>query len=277
MRTPRLMIVSTWLALSGCAFGPGGPFATVSGVIAADYAVSSDRALTDGWARLASDYQLKLTGARIGIVDVELRALSGGGGGGGGTFDPANPPPRYSNCHGGHCHRDDGALVSYEEIQAELSGGGPTVTTLVDFAVAAELDALAQEERPLECGESCELGLTTLTEVRADVNLLSFQGLVRDSRATPRLVGEVAFTLVTDAAVLRAATQIPSDRSNPPQIALHVRAEATPAHFDSVDWAPLARSADVIDFSLPANAEALVEILDTFSASGLAVDIARTE
>jgi hypothetical protein len=277
MRALPLVALSAAFALAGCAFGPGSPFATVDGVVVAEYAVSADR-VADGWAKLASDYQIQLTGARIGIVDVELRARSGGGGGGGGgTFDPANPPPGYSLCHGGHCHREDGALIPYEEIQAELAGGAPTVTTLATFRVGAELDAIAADERSLTCDGSCELGLTTITEVRSDVNLVALQGLVRDSRATPRLAGEVSFVLSAASAVLRTATEIPADRSHPPHIDLRVRAEPKPDLFDALDWAALARSGDVIDFSLAENADALDEVVDTFSASALTVDVERTE
>jgi hypothetical protein len=275
MRNVRHLLLASSLAWGGCAIGPGGPFASVDGTIASSYAVSLDRVLPDGWARLASDYQVRIDSATVGVVDAELRARAGGGGGGG-TFDPANPPPGFSLCHGGHCHRDDGALIPFEEIQADLAAGGaPTVTTLVRFPVSAQLDALLDAERTLECEGSCDLPLTTITESRAGVNLLFVQGAVRDSRASSRLVGEVPFQLSADAAVLRTSTQIPSDRSHPPHIILRIRVELRPEHFDEVDWAVLDRSAGTIELSLAANPNALDQIVDAFSASGLATDVVR--
>jgi hypothetical protein len=277
MRSFSRLLLATSLATGGCASGPGGPFATVDGVIASEYAVPLDRALPDGWAKLATDYQLRINSARIGVVDAELRARTGGGGGSGATFDPANPPPGYSLCHAGHCHRDDGALVSYEDIQAELASGGPTVNTIVRFPVSAELQALPGEERPLHCEGSCDLGLITLTEIRSTLNLLSVEGLVRDLRPVPRISGEVPFVLFADGVVLRTSIRIPADRSHPPHIALRIGVEPSPAHFDALDWGALARSADMINFSLPANAEALDEVVDTFASSALAVDVQRRE
>jgi hypothetical protein len=277
MRSFSHLLLATALATGGCASGPGGPFATVDGVIASEYAVPLDRALPDGWAKLATDYQLRITSARIGVVDAELRARTGGGGGSGATFDPANPPPGYSLCHAGHCHRDDGALVPYEDIQAELDAGGPTLNTIVRFPVGAELQALPGEERPLQCEGSCDLGLITLTEIRSTVSLLSLEGLVRDLRAPPRISGEVPFVLFADRAVLRTGVRILADRSHPPHIALRIRVEPSPEHFDALDWGALARSAGVINFSLPANEESLDEVVDAFASSAMAVDVQRSE
>ncbi|MFP2932804.1 hypothetical protein ACLESO_48200, partial [Pyxidicoccus sp. 3LG] len=136
------------LLLSGCALEAGEGFAVLEPTVSAAYAPVPSREAGNGFQQLASDFQVRVDAATLGTSHVELLSAgsSGGGGGGGGTFDPANPPPGYSLCHGGHCHRDDGALVDYEDIQAELDGGGGSgATTVAALHVDAELDLLASQ------------------------------------------------------------------------------------------------------------------------------------
>jgi len=245
MRHLRHLLLAASLVWGGCAFGPGGPFASIDGTIASEYAVPLERSLPDGWAKLASDYHVRLTSARVGVADVELRARAEDGAESGGTFDPADPPPSMA---------------------------------LLRLPVSEELDALAGEERPLSCEESCDLGLTTITEIHAGVDQLAVEGFVRDLRAQPQLSGDVPFILRADEATLRTATDISADRSHPPRVVLRIRLGLTPEHFDAPDWAALDRTGGAIDFSLGGNAGALDEIVDAFSATGLAVDVvSRTE
>lgn len=122
---------------AGCTFSEGDPFATLGdATLDARLVEARGRAVGDGWQKLSTDYEVRFDSFALDTSKLALqRTVAGSGGGGGGTFDPTNPPPRYSNCHNGHCHRDDGALVDYEDIQAELSGGGsgPTVVSVFSF------------------------------------------------------------------------------------------------------------------------------------------------
>ena len=265
------------LFAAGCAFGPGEPFATVAPRFEARYEIPSDRQLQEqGWAKLASDYQVRLTAFTLEVAEVELRSRSGGGGGGGGTFDPANPPPGYSQCHGGHCHRDDGALVSYEDIQAELDGGGTaTVRTELALHVGREVDLLAGASLVPACEPDCTLDQTRISSVRAGVEAVRIEGFVRDGRAQQRLQGEVPFVLHTPGFALETGADIEADRTSPPQIELTVLAEAGPHTFDAIDWAVQAQAGGVIDFGAVENEAARTQVLDELSAETLNVDVRR--
>ena len=106
----RLPLLLPLFLLGGCAWEAGEGFAVLEPTVRAAYAPEDSRLTPDGYRRLSSDYQVRLTTATMRLERIELTASSGGGGGG--TFDPANPPPGYSLCHNGHCHRDDGASRS---------------------------------------------------------------------------------------------------------------------------------------------------------------------
>lgn len=143
------------VALSpSCAWQPGQPWGELRVRLASQWQVPSDRQLADGRFRTASEYLWKLEEAEVtwhaldAIVAPEGAALA---------FDPAKPPAGYSTCHGGHCHADDGRLVDYADIQAELlggAGGSTTVTLAVDATQALVLAgspplALAATDLPL--------------------------------------------------------------------------------------------------------------------------------
>src|SRR5688572_29228398 len=111
------------LTLSSCAVGSGEGFATLEPTARVGYTLLPAREAGGGFQKLDTDYQAAVTAAHLDASDIALQA-AGSGGAAGGSFDPGNPPPGYGLCHGGHCHRDDGALVAYEDIAAELAGGG---------------------------------------------------------------------------------------------------------------------------------------------------------
>jgi hypothetical protein len=279
MRT-RLLLPLLWV-LSGCALDAGEGFAVLEPTVRVGYTPLPSRDAGNGFQRLASDYQVRLDAAALGVDHVALLTAGssgGGGGGAGGTFDPANPPPRYSLCHNGHCHRDDGALVDYEDIQAELNGGGGSApTTVAALHVDAELDLLAAETRSPECEPDCELPRGTVTRARWDVTALRLTGVVRDSRATPRFAGERAFRL--DLAVegeegdegeeaeplvtLDGTLDVPSDRENKPRVKLALALVMTPTLFDGLDWAAATPGTDgVVDLGAAENEPLRRELLE---------------
>lgn len=238
----RVRILFPLLLATGCAFDAGEGFAVLEPTVRAAYTAPASREVGDGYQRLASDFQVRLTTAKVRLEKIDLIGSSGGGGPT--TFDPANPPPGYSICHNGHCDRDDGAQVPYEDVAAELGGGGATATTVATLPVG-ELDLLAPETRAVDCQPDCELPQTTVSNGRWTLTAVRLEGTVRDSRTTPRFTGERPFRLEINsattqsepAAVITGAIEVPSDRENKPRVQLDLTLELTPVIFDSIDWA----------------------------------------
>jgi hypothetical protein len=269
------------LLLSACTLDPGEGFAVLEPTVRAEYTPLAAREAGDGFQRLASDFQVRLDAAGLGVSHVELlTAASGGasgGGGSGGTFDPANPPPGYSLCHNGHCHRDDGALIDYEDIQAELNGGGGGGASIVaSLHVDGELDLLSPQPLTPECEPDCELGRAAVSRLRWDVTSVRLEGAVRDSRATPRFAGVRPFRLELAAEgegeeaepllELGAGLDVPSDRENKPRVKLDLLLAMAPTLFDAVDWAAATPGADgVVDLGAPQNAAVRAALLEALA------------
>ena len=123
----RAFLFLSCLGLAGCAWEPGQGFAVVEPTVRAAYEPLADRIAPDGYQQLSSNYQLRVDVAELQLSGIELIAIAGGSGGG---FNPAIPPPGYSVCHGGHCHRDDGAHIPDEQVAAEMGGGGGSSTVV---------------------------------------------------------------------------------------------------------------------------------------------------
>lgn len=251
----------------GCAWGDGQPFAVVDAHLTAALEVPADRDLGGGWQTLASGYEVRID--ELVVVAEELTLIDSGAGPS--AFDPANPPPGYSNCHGGHCHADDGSLVDYEDIEAELAGGGAGATEVL-FLPLGELDLAAGVDRALACEPDCSLPLAHVTAARMHVTGLRLAGAVRDGRAEPRIDGEVPFfldldleALTGDPIDLTGATDLPADRSHDPDVTLTVALHPTVAVLDDVDWATLPE-ATPLDLA-PVAADLIAAL------SGIALDI----
>ncbi|EPX55399.1 putative lipoprotein [Cystobacter fuscus DSM 2262] len=263
----RRSLLLVWgLALGGCAWEPGQGFAVVEPSVRVAYEPLASRAASDGYQRLSSDYQVRLDSASMRLSGIELLA-SASGSGSGTTFDPARPPPGYSLCHGGHCHRDDGALIPYEQVAAEMGGGGGS-SAVVTLATEAPLDLLAPETRAMACAPECALPQTQVSQGRWSVASLRLVGTVRDSRVPARFQGERSFELelptgtTTDApvAILTGAVDLPSDRTTPPEAKLRLDLVLTAALFDPVDWGKLVQGDNPVLFNEDAR-KALVERL----------------
>jgi hypothetical protein len=290
----RARLLLPLVFLSGCALDAGESFATLEPTVSASYTPVSSRDAGNGFQQLASDFQVRLDAASLGLSHVELlsAASSGGssGGGSGETFDPANPPPGYSLCHGGHCHRDDGALVSYEDVQAELNGGGGATSSLVAaLHVDADLDLLASQTLTPECEPDCELPKGTLTSAHWDVTALRLQGAVRDHRATPRFVGERPFRLdlavegeeeedVEPLAELSGALDVPADREHEPRVKLALALAVAPTLFDTLDWSAATPGADgVVDLGAPPNEAVRKQLLEALAKLKPEAEVSRED
>ncbi|RKG68206.1 hypothetical protein D7W79_34440 [Corallococcus exercitus] len=269
--------------VSGCAFDAGEGFAVLEPSVEAAYTPLSDRNAGDGYQALASDFQLRMDTGTVSLGSIDLLASSGGGGGT--TFDPSSPPPGYTLCHNGHCHSDSGALVDYEDIEAELGGGGgSSTTTVANLPVDAELDLLSPATRDLTCEPACELGKTALSRGRWSVTGLRMTGSVRDGRVPARFAGALPFRLAatasgaeaTPVAVLTGDLDVPSDRENAPRVALGLKLELTPALFDAVDWSAATPGSDgVVDLDAPVNAAVRAALLEKVAALSPTAEVNR--
>jgi hypothetical protein len=269
--------------LSGCALNAGGSFATLEPSVQVAYTPLSGRDAGEGYQALASDFQLRMDTGAVSLGSIDLQASSGGGGTT--TFDPSAPPPGYSLCHNGHCHRDDGALVDYEDIQAELDGGGgSTTTTVANLPVNAELDLLAPATVGLTCTPGCDLGKTTLSRGRWSITGLRMTGTVRDSRVPVRFVGTRAFrftasvtgTNATPVAVLTNDLDVPADRDSAPRVTLDLRLALTPTLFDAVDWSTARVGTDgVVDLDAEDNKAVRDALLEQVAGLSPTAEVTR--
>ncbi|WP_434380773.1 hypothetical protein [Melittangium boletus] len=233
----RLLFMLGGLTLAGCAWEPGQGFAVVEPTVRATYESVAGRDAGDGYQRLSSDYQVRLNEASLTLTGIELISA----GSGGASFNPANPPPGYTLCHGGHCHRSDGALVPYEQVAAE-AGGGTAASAVVTLLSSAPWNLLAPETRAVGCTPGCALPETQVAQGRWSLQALRLTGMVRDGRVPARFSGARRFEIVrtatgeTPVAVLGGAVDLPSDRKTPPLAKLDLTLALTPALFDAVDF-----------------------------------------
>jgi hypothetical protein len=280
MRRPLLLLLG--LALGGCAWEPGQGFAVVEPTVRAAYEPLADRAAGDGYQRLSSDYQVRVDSASMKVPTIELISSASGPGG---AFNPANPPPGYTLCHGGHCHREDGALIPYEQVAAEMGGGGGS-SAVVTLPVGEPLNLLAPEVRAVDCEPGCALPETQVSQGRWGVESLHLEGTVRDGRVPPRIPGERRFRLdFTPAAssdepvaVLAGTVDLPSDRSTPPRAKLDLNLVLTAGLFDSLDWSTLTQdTGGVVVINDKVNAEAHQALLERLARFSPQAEVTRGE
>lgn len=261
MRTLHFCVVAAALAGGGaCTFDAGHPFASLRPSLDARLDEPVDRLLGDGWLKLSSDYQVRFTLAEMEIVRIDLVPMASSEML---SFDIANPPPGYSNCHNGHCHHVSGRLVPYDEIEAELAGGGKGPPAAAASLPLGSLRFIPGEARALTCEPSCDLPLGRVGRLRGPLARVNFEGEVRDGRDPPRIPGalrwRVMATLADAAGVvpdLAGTTDIPADRRHDPLVDLKVQIRPGPALFDGVDWAAVEGAGGVFDLGPAANAAA---------------------
>jgi hypothetical protein len=281
-RTSRGIVVGVAaLGLAGCAFDRGEPFGVLTGTIEARYALSADRDRGGGWQKLDSEHELRIDAASssVDLVEVARAALGGERG-----FDPSRPPEGYGLCHNGHCHRDDGALVPYAEIEAELAttGAEPALSLLPSAGGAADL--LAPAPIALGCGGACLLEAGRLVRARVALARLEASGLARGGLPGASLAGEIPLRLRADllgregAPRLDTALDVVLDDEAPPHVALALGLTLGAALFDGVALATLERRPDgAIEISAAANPQALVTVLEHLGEAELRATVTRND
>ncbi|MEB3197491.1 MAG: hypothetical protein VKP62_09840 [Candidatus Sericytochromatia bacterium] len=173
--------------LGACAWVPGTGFATVREV-GLELALDAPKGRFDDQRRWKTNQgnRLILAAEGLRLSPGALTLLSEAAAAGpatGGAFDPTRPPPGFSNCHGGHCHRDDGALVDYADIEAQLAGGGVAAARpLLRLPPSAAALALGGEGRAslrlTACEPHCHLPRGRVGAVSLDVLRLQASGQV---------------------------------------------------------------------------------------------------
>jgi hypothetical protein len=238
----RLGLFSAALLSCGCTFEDGTGFATLERAELSVALVPGEaRDLGDGSLLTDKAYELRLETAVIRLEVVELKELSGGGGGGG-SFDPANPPPGYSNCHSGHCHAADGSLATFEEIQTELAGGAASFVPIVSCAVPEPLDLWSGERVLLEQGApSTELPRANVQRLSITVSELELRG---EASAGPAVGGIGATPVPLEivlpiAAAFEKSFELEITRDEPGKFSLAVDVVVTARLFDGIEWSAL--------------------------------------
>ncbi len=145
MRLRRAACAALTLASVGCTFEPGGGYASVqSARLDIHFDAGAARDLGNSVFLTDQGFAVDLKRFEFTADTLSLEELvTTGSSASSSTFDPADPPPGYSLCHGGHCHADDGRLVSYAEIEAELAGSSARLVPVVSFTLPGNIDALS--------------------------------------------------------------------------------------------------------------------------------------
>ncbi len=219
-------------APGGCARGPGNGFGEIAGVsLEAAFAPSEARDLGDGWALTDLGYRFRVERLEVEAGELLLEQLAGADGG---TFDPADPPEGYTLCHGGHCHAEDGSLVSYEEIEAELAGGEGAWSAVAAFGVDGELDLAAGESEAWDtCEPSCLLGAGHLKRSSLPLGAAALEVTVWDDDA-----GTTEWTLALeteDAGTLHGTLDLPLDRDHDPVLTVALAVAVDGLLLDGLD------------------------------------------
>jgi hypothetical protein len=243
--------LSTGLAvatlLPACALEPGDPWGLVQPTLEVGLSVPPGRLDDTGRLRTSDDYRVTVESVRLEVDALELVA----GESGVLSFDPANPPPGYSLCHNGHCHADDGRLVDYADIEAELAGGGGATGPLI--AVPGDTAAFdASAPVLLSLGGCADDGCVidapvTVALLRARITAFHLEARVEDAR-----VGEaarlpeggvpvsVSLTAASPGDSLESAAVAVSLRFGPGEdagLALSLGLSVGPELFDGQPWA----------------------------------------
>jgi hypothetical protein len=259
-----LAVLALWIP--GCAFEEGNPWGRADLGLVLDFQPVDGRLTPEGRLKTASDYAVALD--RLSVrVDAMSLVLGASGESALGEFDPANPPEGYGLCHGGHCHADDGRLVSYEEIAAEMgaeAGGGFRLDLPTVGSGAFDVAGGAAEVAFGECPDACELEEGSLALVEASLTGLEAEGRVFDRRTgEARRLPEagVPFRGKVDGSVV-VKVPVSGAVGNGKPVGVRVRASLvlTERVFDRVDWAAggLPTGDDPLDLSAVPGAGAAV-------------------
>lgn len=248
-------------SLAGCAAGDGVPWGTWSPELQVQHAAEA-RVTESGALTTVERLEVRVDTLSIGLGALALTT----GGAAGGVFDPAAPPEGYGLCHAGHCHHDDGRLVPYEEIAAELSDGAPAAPAAVAVVDLTVPLAEASAAVPIaSCPNACALPRGATSAITLELTEFSFDVRVSDPELG-RFDGErrVSGTLVLDS-VVAAPLALAIGPSTPPNVTTTVDVVLDARWVDAftaTEVDPLGPDAEVTDTLSAALTEAIAASLD---------------
>lgn len=227
------------LALAAC--GPGQPWGELHASLTARFEPEPARLDSEGRLKTSKSYVLEIEELQVGIETMRVGMADGAAAGG---FDPANPPAGYSLCHNGHCHSDDGRLVDYEDIQAELAAAtGQTGFELVlSVADPQPLSLSSAVSVPLVgCEQGCPLPRGVLSKVGLTLSRLSLRARAFDLTPQGRLPAQgrpvrADFELQVP---LEVRVERPVDRGSPVPVRLDLILDLPASVFDRLEFSEL--------------------------------------
>ncbi len=163
---------------SGCAFDDGESWANATFELQTEFDAAGR--LREGRFQTSKDYEVELDSLFVTVGAMSLNA----GAESAANFDPANPPEGYSLCHNGHCHADDGRLVDYADIQAELGG---TTGIEVTAVFGDDLSPRDAQKAVGACPGDCEIPRGAITTASVVVRSVRLTGTAYDTRDNPRV------------------------------------------------------------------------------------------
>lgn len=268
----RPWLVSAFLvALSGCTLYAGQPWGEADVALEAAFAPGADRLTDDGRLRTSTDYALALDEIAITLDAVRVTARAEAQGAA--AFDPSSPPPGYTLCHAGHCHAEDGRLVPYAEIEAELGGASEEGSSVV-LPVESGLVTLTSKPSPVPlgaCAESCWLDRGALGALEVMASRLIVSGVAFDLReGERRRLPEEGVPFEADlelSTAIERALEGELERGQPVVVDIDATLFVAPSLFDDVPFAALYEEAgpQAAPLDLAPAAEAVKERLSVDS------------
>jgi hypothetical protein len=277
IRVCYFSIVFAWL--TGCAWQPGTGFATVhaDGVVLRA-ALGAGRQDAQGRWKLSDGSKVAEFKAVLTVKDCVLESLSESGGGGGGTFDPANPPPGYTLCHGGHCHRADGALIDEAQIRAELQAkaGVSTYASALTLLPAEPRWDLAWKAERATTWQTMQphpyLAQVSLKRASLRLTQLDLQGVT----STDTVPGDRSWrmTLPLDGVTFSAPLSTTVSRAGPAAYGLSASFRLSDRLLDGLPWQTwFAQPTTADTFTITPEGEVLTSLKERFLASTWTVQL----
>lgn len=201
------------------------------------------------------NYRVQLEGLSFEEIESATVFVGPMRGAGALSFDPANPPPGYTNCHGDHCHRVDNPaiIVLYEDIEAELraTGGGGTDFSLLVQTPRPQTLSPMESGPPLAfsfCDGPCHLDRGRLSHLEVFVPTVRMRGTIEDLQVrNPRLPTEAAplrFDLTLSDVTLRGELSGVIERGHSLHLAITAALTTEPGLFNDVPFEAFLPDAD---------------------------------
>jgi hypothetical protein len=269
----RLGLPLAALLASSCTFQPGGAFGSVeSATFTARFAPPASRLDDAGQIKTDTGYRVRVDALAVTADDLDFQYTSGTGATGA-TFDPSKPPPGYLICHNGHCDREDGALVPYDEVAAELSGGTLKTLSALLLPIDRRFDvASGVGQATLTTGTP--LARNTWTRAVLKLRTLEATGSVTDGTSKNRLGGQAReWSLTVSPEAFNRKIEVPIDRSNSGKLGLAATFTLTEKLWDQIDWQAIAPSTGSI--TLDSSASVRMQLLENVAQSQLDIQITR--